>query len=258
MTELVNHKDRLLAYFDGLGFERWSAIYGDADVSRIRSTIRQGHARMLALAEQWLCEALRADERQKATDEGTSHAKAHPSPFALPPSSVLDAGCGTGLLSLALARRGCRVTAVDLAPQMVAATRRALHDAGFAEQADVRVGDAESAEGTFDAVACLDVLVHYPEAGFTPICQALARRTRGTLVFTYAPHSPLLAGLHWLGGRFPSAHRRTEIQMIRPRVVAQILANVGMQVRRTASISHGFYHVTLVEAVRSAEPKERL
>lgn len=253
MTELVNHKDRLLAYFDGLGFERWSAIYGDAEVSRIRSTIRQGHARMLALAEQWLCEGVRG--------WGMGDRQPLASPHLLTPTpapQVLDAGCGTGLLSLALARRGFQVTAVDLAPQMVAATRRALHDAGFAEQADVRVGDAESAEGTFDAVACLDVLVHYPEAGFAPICQALARRTRGTLVFTYAPHSPLLAGLHWLGGRFPTAHRRTEIQMIRPRTVAQILANVGMQVRRTASISHGFYHVTLVEAGRSAEPKERL
>mgnify|MGYP000269925098 CR=1 FL=1 len=35
-----NHKSRLLAYFDGQGFERWSAIYGDAEVSRIRRTIR--------------------------------------------------------------------------------------------------------------------------------------------------------------------------------------------------------------------------
>jgi magnesium-protoporphyrin O-methyltransferase len=237
-----NHKSRLLAYFDGQGFERWSAIYGDAEVSRIRRTIRQGHARMLALAEQWLCEALRADDRPTTNDQLSSS--------VLGPSSVLDAGCGTGLLSLALARRGLRVTAVDIAPQMVAAAAAALHDAGLAAHAETRVADVEAVDGTFDAVACLDVLVHYPAADFAKIAAALAERTRGALVFTYAPHSPLLAGLHWLGGRFPSAHRRTEIQMIPPREVAQVLGASGLTIRRTARISHGFYHVTLVEAAR--------
>ena len=240
-----NHKSRLLAYFDGQGFERWSAIYGDAEVSRIRRTIRQGHARMLALAEQWLCEGVGG----WGMGDGQALSNTQ-SPSRIPAPQVLDAGCGTGLLSLALARRGLRVTAVDLAPQMVAAAAAALRDAGLATQAETRVADVEAVEGTFDAVACLDVLVHYPAADFATIAGALAERTRGALVFTYAPHSPLLAGLHWLGGRFPSAHRRTEIQMIPPRVVARVLGASGLAIRRTARISHGFYHVTLVEAAR--------
>ncbi|HRC77896.1 MAG TPA: magnesium protoporphyrin IX methyltransferase, partial [Kouleothrix sp.] len=82
MTEVSDHKSRLLAYFDGLGFERWSAIYGDAEVSRIRRTIRQGHARMLALAEQWICEG--------AGEAGTGAQP--PAPGYAP--QVLDAGCG--------------------------------------------------------------------------------------------------------------------------------------------------------------------
>ena len=246
MTEVShNHKSRLLAYFDGQGFERWSAIYGDAEVSRIRRTIRQGHARMLALAEQWVCEGVGS---WRAAD-GLPTSKPQPlSPSSAP--QVLDAGCGTGLLSLALARRGLRVTAVDLAPQMVAAAAAALRAAGLAAQAETRVADIEAVAGTFDAVACLDVLVHYPAADFAHILRALAGRTRGALVFTYAPRSPLLAGLHWLGGRFPSAHRRTEIQMIPPRAVAGVLGECGLAIRRTARISHGFYHVTLVEAAR--------
>ncbi|HEX6352367.1 class I SAM-dependent methyltransferase [Actinophytocola sp.] len=54
------------------------------------------------------------------------------------PADVLDLGCGTGSLSLLLARRGHRVTAVDLSPNMVANARAKLADT------DVRVlvGDA--------------------------------------------------------------------------------------------------------------------
>ncbi len=231
MTEVSDHKSRLLAYFDGLGFERWSAIYGDAEVSRIRRTIRQGHARMLALAEQWICEG--------AGEAGTG-------------AQVLDAGCGTGLLSVALARRGLRVSAVDISPQMVGAAEQAVRAAGLCDRVDFRVGDIEGLDGRYDAVACLDVLVHYPAPGFAGICRALAARTRGPMVFTYAPRERLLAALHWLGGRFPSNHRRTEIQMIAPQQVARTLAECGLQVRRTARVSHGFYHVTLVEAAPRA------
>src|SRR6266699_3457159 len=37
---------------------------------------------------------------------------------------ALDAGCGTGFLSLELAARGHRVTGIDFAPQMLAEARR--------------------------------------------------------------------------------------------------------------------------------------
>ncbi|MBK9944553.1 MAG: magnesium protoporphyrin IX methyltransferase [Kouleothrix sp.] len=232
MTDLAHeHTERLLAYFDGQGFERWSAIYGEAEVSRIRRTIRQGHARMLALAEQWLVEAT-------GSSRGLPERQPH----------VLDAGCGTGLLSVALARRGLRVSAVDLAPQMVGAAEQAVRAAGLAGHVDVRVSDVESLAGQYDAVACLDVLVHYPAPSFAQICRALAARSRGALVFTYAPREPLLAALHWLGGRFPTNHRRTAIQMIAPRFVLHTLAACGMHIRRSTRISQGFYHVTLVEA----------
>jgi magnesium-protoporphyrin O-methyltransferase len=240
MTDTVQHKDKLLAYFNGLGFERWSAIYGDAKVSRIRRTIREGHAAMLGLAEHWLL--ARILERE-------SHSLA-PATLGSPPVSVLDAGCGTGLLSIDLAQFGLRVTAVDIAPQMVGAAEQSALSAGVHELIDFQVGDIEQVSGSFDVVVCLDVLIHYPAAAFAQMLHHLARQARSTLLLTYAPSTPLLTALHWIGGHFPSAHRRTEIQMIPRRRVEQALADAGMRVQRTAQISQGFYHVTLVEAVR--------
>ena len=56
MTDVSRHKQQLRDYFDGDGFQRWSAIYGEAEVSRVRRTIRVGYNRMLARAEAWLLE----------------------------------------------------------------------------------------------------------------------------------------------------------------------------------------------------------
>jgi ubiquinone/menaquinone biosynthesis C-methylase UbiE len=55
---------------------------------------------------------------------------------------AVDLGCGTGFLSLELARRGHRVTGVDFAPAMIAAARRKAAEAGLAVRFEE--GDAEA------------------------------------------------------------------------------------------------------------------
>jgi 2-polyprenyl-3-methyl-5-hydroxy-6-metoxy-1,4-benzoquinol methylase len=74
-------------------------------------------------------------------------------------SRVLDAGCGTGTLALALAARGYRVTGVDLSGAMLDVARR--KDAAGAvswRQGDVTRLDLGE---TFDVVTCVaDILNH--------------------------------------------------------------------------------------------------
>lgn len=72
-----------------------------------------------------------------------------------PGERVLDAACGTGLDSLALARRGVRVTAVDVSARMLAVLARRLAETG-GPPIDVRRADlAELAgwpAGRFDGI----------------------------------------------------------------------------------------------------------
>ena len=78
---------------------------------------------------------------------------------------MLDVGCGGGLLSEAMARRGAQVTGIDLAPQTIEVAE--LH--ALESQVPVRYL-RESAEthaahspGAYDIVTCMEMLEHVPE-----------------------------------------------------------------------------------------------
>jgi len=72
-----------------------------------------------------------------------------------PGASILDMGCGTGRHAVELARRGYRVTGVDLSAAMLAQARQAAEAAGV-EVEWVRCDAARfRAEKAFDAAVCL-------------------------------------------------------------------------------------------------------
>lgn len=82
---------------------------------------------------------------------------------SIPVPSVLDVGCGTGMLSERLlgAFPSCRLAGVDLSPAMVERARARL-----AGRAEVREADAERLpfhDGAFDLVVCIDSFHHYPD-----------------------------------------------------------------------------------------------
>lgn len=222
------HKKMLQSYFNGQGFQRWASIYGNDKLSTVRSTVRQGHAVMMDKAFEWL----------QKTGLKTG-------------SKVLDAGCGTGLFTIRLAKSGYLVKAADIASQMVNKTKEDAEKAGVAGNIEFEVSSIESVSGSYDAVVCFDVLIHYPAEGFANAFTNLSRLTKGPMIFTYAPYNKILAFQHWIGGFFPKKERRTTIQMIRDEEMQRVLGKLGLKVVNRQKISFGFYHTMLMQVARA-------
>jgi 2-polyprenyl-3-methyl-5-hydroxy-6-metoxy-1,4-benzoquinol methylase len=81
-----------------------------------------------------------------------------------PPAAVLDAGCGTGSLSVALAELGHQVTGIDLSPAMLALAKKKAAAAGVSIRYELMDAAAPRlAAGRYQAVVCRHLLWALPE-----------------------------------------------------------------------------------------------
>jgi len=220
-VQYLQRRGQLEQYFDRTAARAWELLTSDAPVSRIRATVRAGRDRM----RQSLLEML---------------------PLDLSGLRILDAGCGTGAMALALAERGAQVIAIDLSPTLVELARQRVAAVTGRGGIEFLIGDmTDPALGSFDHVVAMDSLIHYEAPDVVRVLTDLAARTRRSLVFTFAPRTPALAVMHAVGRIFPRANRAPSIA---PVAEAQLRARLagdlglrGWQPARTARVASGFY-----------------
>ncbi|MCY9783724.1 class I SAM-dependent methyltransferase [Nocardiopsis sp. EMB25] len=102
----------------------------------------------------------------------------------LPPGRALDLGCGAGGNALALAERGWRVTAVDLAPRAIASTRASACARGLDHRVELAVADSATwtPEEVYGfAVSSYALPPRGPDRAATLACLANALAPGGTL-----------------------------------------------------------------------------
>ena len=117
---------------------------------------------------------------------------------------VLDVGCGGGLLSEAMAASGARVTALDLAPELIEVARLHLLESGL--DVDYRLQSVESlaeeAPASFDAITCMEMLEHVPDPG--SVLRACARLLKpgGVLLLSTLNRTPAAFALAIVGAEY--------------------------------------------------------
>ncbi len=148
--------------------------------------------------------------------------------FVQPGETVLDAGCGEGVLSWYLAERGAKVTAIDISKPNVENAQKFLEKKGVLDRVTVMQGDAEAlpfADASFDWVISSHVLEHLPDfdKGLSEIHRVTKKRAIVAL-----PTCLNLAGASQLGGAdFWRLSKRAIIAL--PWGLLRILGNLGRE-----------------------------
>ncbi|WP_300451509.1 bifunctional 2-polyprenyl-6-hydroxyphenol methylase/3-demethylubiquinol 3-O-methyltransferase UbiG [Accumulibacter sp.] len=100
--------------------------------------------------------------------------------------SVLDVGCGGGLLSEAMCERGATVTGIDLSDKALSVARLHLLESG--RMVDYRRVSAEelAAErpGSYDVVTCMEMLEHVPDPASVVLACATLVKPGGHVFFS--------------------------------------------------------------------------
>lgn len=213
MADYTATRTRVEDYFDRSATKVWAALTSDAPVSRIRQTVRAGR------------DAMRAMMMARLPDDLTG-------------ARVLDAGCGTGLMTAELAARGAQVVAVDISPQLIKIAAERL-DPALASRVRFAAGDmTDAAHGQFDFVMAMDSLIYYRPEDIAGILTRLGARTKEAVVFTVAPKTPFLMAFFTLGKAFPRADRSPT--MI-PQGFSRLQSLTGPGLDRVGRVARGFY-----------------
>lgn len=158
--------------------------------------------------------------------------------------TVVDVGCGGGVLAEGMAARGAHVTGIDLAPQSLEVAR--LHALESGANVSYRQCAAETLAseqpGGFDVVTCLEMLEHVPDpAAIVRACGELVR-PGGTVVFSTLNRHPkawvlAVVAAEYIAGLLPRGTHDYR-QFIRPSELARWAREPGLTLTELTGVHY--------------------
>ena len=159
-------------------------------------------------------------------------------------AAVLDVGCGGGLLSEALAQAGAKVTAIDLAPNLLKVAR--LHGLESGIKVDYREMPvetlAEQAPASFDAITCMEMLEHVPDPSAIIAACATLLKPGGQLFLSTLNRTPAAFALAIVGAEYVArvlpkgTHQYRDF--IKPSELAKWLREAGLELEDVSGLMY--------------------
>jgi 2-polyprenyl-6-hydroxyphenyl methylase/3-demethylubiquinone-9 3-methyltransferase len=147
-------------------------------------------------------------------------------------AAVLDVGCGGGILAEAMARRGARVTGIDLSEKALRVAELHLTESHLAVRYEK--SSVEDFAGEFDVVTCMELLEHVPEpASMVAACARLVR-PGGQVFFSTINRNPksylfAVVGAEYVLGLLPKGTHDYQ-RFIKPSELSRWSRDAGLRV----------------------------
>jgi 2-polyprenyl-6-hydroxyphenyl methylase/3-demethylubiquinone-9 3-methyltransferase len=150
--------------------------------------------------------------------------------------NVLDVGCGGGILSESMARRGAKVTGIDLSEKALKVADLHSLETGVQVRYELIAAEAlaEREAGAFDVVTCMEMLEHVPDpAAIVAACAKLVK-PGGRVFFSTINRNPkaylhAVIGAEYILGLLPKG-THDYAKFITPAELSQFARNVGLQI----------------------------
>ena len=158
--------------------------------------------------------------------------------------TVLDVGCGGGILSESMAGRGAIVTGIDLGDKPLQVARLHLLESG--KKVDYRkvAVEALAAErpGSYDVVTCMEMLEHVPDPASTVRACAQLAKPGGHLFFSTLNRNPksylfAVIGAEYVLNLLPRG-THDYAKFIKPSELAQFCRNAGLNATDMTGMSY--------------------
>ncbi len=158
---------------------------------------------------------------------------------------VLDVGCGGGILSDSMARKGAQVLGLDLSTKALKVA--ALH-ALEAQTPRVKFQEvsaealAEQQPESFDVVTCMEMLEHVPDPSSVVRACATLAKPGGWVFFSTLNRNPksflfAIVGAEYLLNLLPRGTHEYA-KMIRPSELARYAREAGLELQQTRGMSY--------------------
>ncbi|HEY8553434.1 MAG TPA: bifunctional 2-polyprenyl-6-hydroxyphenol methylase/3-demethylubiquinol 3-O-methyltransferase UbiG [Burkholderiales bacterium] len=158
--------------------------------------------------------------------------------------SVLDVGCGGGLLSEAMAALGARVTGIDLGEAPLAVAQLHLKESGQAVEY-LRIGAEDLARerpGAYDVVTCMELLEHVPNPASTVAACAALTKPGGSVFFSTINRNPkawlfAIVGAEYVLKLLPRG-THDYLKFIKPSELERMCRRAGLRVRELTGMHY--------------------